>query len=452
MIELFCKKMPISCLLRGLLERCFSAERLDELFERNVQEQYTRNLLFSTACDLLLLTVLRVHPSIHAAYQAREDGQGVSATALYDKLKGVETGVVRALVKDTAQDLREIQDALGVQREPWLPGYDIRILDGNCLEASEKRLGVLRGVGSAALPGKSLVVMDPQRRLLVDVFPCEDGHAQERSLLRAVLETILAGQLWVADRNFCTCGFLGGIHERGAYGLLRLHGGLPFTELTAFGDAVEMESGQRVREQTIEVEGRRYRRIRVALAEPTRDGDLFIDLVTDLPETVSADTLAALYRKRWTLETAFQHIEKHFESEINTLAYPRAALFGFCLALVAYNIFQVALTAIDSANPEPVSQTISTYYVGQEIAATFLALLMLTETGDWRFLSKLSPAEFAQWLREVASGVNPKKYKKHGRGPKKPQQKAPYDPKHPHVSTQRLLQGQRNKMDGQQVG
>ncbi len=130
------------------------------------------------------------------------------------------------------------------------------------------------------------------------------------------------------------------------------------------------------------------------------------------------------------------------------VAYPRAALFGFCLALVAYNIFQVALVAMDSAHQEPVSQTISTYYVGQEIAATFLALLMLSEPGDWLFLAKLSPAEFAQWLRDVASGVNPKKYKKHGRGPKKPQQKTPYDPKHPHVSTHRLLQGQSNKTDG----
>ena len=439
------------CLLRGLLERCFSAERLDGLFESNAQEQYTRNLLFSTACDLLLLTVLKVHPSVHAAYQSCGEGLDFSVTALYDKLKGVETGVSAALVRETAKDLSQIQDALGVRREPWLPGYEIRILDGNCLEASEKRLRVHRGVGSAALPGKSLVVMDPQRRLLVDVFPCEDGHAQERALLHAVLETVRAGELWIADRNFCTCGFLRGIHERGAYGLLRLHGGLPFTELTPFGDAVATADGQRVMEQAIEVGGRRYRRIRVELAGPTRDGDLFVDLVTDLPETVSAAALAALYRKRWTLETAFQHIEKHFESEVNTLAYPRAALFGFCLALAAYNIFQVALAALDSAHQEPVSQTVSTYYVGHEIAATFLALLMLSDAGDWRFLAGLSPAEFAQWLRDVASGVNPKKYKKHGRGPKKPQQKTPYDPKHPHVSTHRLLQGQGNKTGDHQV-
>ena len=167
----------MSCLLRGLLERCFSAERLDGLFESTAQEQYTRNLLFSTACDLLLLTVLKVHPSVHAAYQSRGEGQGFSAAALYDKLKGVETGVSAALVRETAKDLGEIQDALGVRREAWLPGYEIRIVDGNCLEASDKRLRVHRGEGVAPLPGKSLVVLDPQRRLLADVFPCEDGVA-----------------------------------------------------------------------------------------------------------------------------------------------------------------------------------------------------------------------------------------------------------------------------------
>ncbi len=438
----------MSCLLRGLLERCFSAGRLDELFDRHAQEQYTRDLLFSTACELLLLTVLRVHPSVHAAYQARAEGLNVSAAALYDKLKGVETGVSAALVRETAEDLARIQEGLGVQREAWLPGYAIRIVDGNCLEASEKRLRVHRGVGGAALPGKSLVVMDPGSGLLVDVFPCEDGHAQERALLQAVLATVRTGELWIADRNFCTCGFLAGLHGRGAYALLRLHGGLPFTELTPWGEAVKTEGGQPVREQKVEVEGRRYRRIRVELAEPTRDGDRHIDLITDLPETVSATVVSALYRKRWTLETAFQHLEKHFESEINTLAYPRAALFGFCLALVAYNIFQVTLDALDSAHQEPVSSTISTYYVGREIAATFLALLMLSETGDWRFLARLSSTEFARWLRDVASGVNPKKYKKHGRGPKKPKQKTPHDPKHPHVSTQRLLQGQTNTPTG----
>jgi len=62
MIDLLCKKLPISCLLRGLLERCFSAERLDKLFEENAREQYTRTLLFSTTCELLLSVVLQHFP------------------------------------------------------------------------------------------------------------------------------------------------------------------------------------------------------------------------------------------------------------------------------------------------------------------------------------------------------------------------------------------------------
>jgi hypothetical protein len=38
------------------------------------------------------------------------------------------------------------------------------------------------------------------------------------------------------------------------------------------------------------------------------------------------------------VETAFKHIAAYFHSEIHTFGYPKAALFGFCLALVAYNV------------------------------------------------------------------------------------------------------------------
>ncbi len=43
-------------------------------------------------------------------------------------------------------------------------------------------------MAAGPLPGKSLVVYDPGVRLPIDVFPCEDGHAQERSLLKTVLK------------------------------------------------------------------------------------------------------------------------------------------------------------------------------------------------------------------------------------------------------------------------
>ena len=86
---------------------------------------------------------------------------------------------------------------------PLLPGYRVKFLDGNCLEASDHRLKVLRETNAGALPGKSLVVFDPELGIAIDVFPCEDGHTQERALLTAVTETIKPKDAWVADRNFC---------------------------------------------------------------------------------------------------------------------------------------------------------------------------------------------------------------------------------------------------------
>jgi len=38
------------------------------------------------------------------------------------------------------------------------------------------------GTTAGALPGKALVMFDPRLGIAVDVFPCENGHAQERSL------------------------------------------------------------------------------------------------------------------------------------------------------------------------------------------------------------------------------------------------------------------------------
>ncbi|BBL73011.1 transposase [Methylomagnum ishizawai] len=438
MLELFRQKMPLSCLLHGLLERCFAAERLDRIFLENAKEQYTREILFSTVCDLMLSVVLKVHPSINAAYQKHPEPLGVTVSALYEKLKGVELSVSQALLRDTSEDLSDILDALGFTPEPWLPGYPVRLLDGNCLAASEKRLAVHREVGGAALPGKSLVVFDPERRLMRDVFPCEDGHAQERRLLDAVAGIPKAGELWIADRNFCTVGFLDRLQGRNAHALMRLHLNLPLTEETLFSQAGE-QGGGRLLEKRVGVAGRPYRLVRVELEQPTRDGDAFVDILTDLPADIPAATVADLYRRRWTLETAFQHVEKHFKSEIETLAYPKAALFGFALALVAYNLFSVMISALDCAHGKPVSKDISGYYLSHEIAATFLALIQLSGVGDWLFVSEQTPAEFAAWLRETARNIPLRTLTKHPRGPKKPIDKPPYDPKQPHVSTYQLL-------------
>jgi hypothetical protein len=194
------------------------------------------------------------------------------------------------------------------------------MLDGNGIAASERRLKVLREVQAGALPGTSLVVYEPTAGLVSDVFPCEDGHAQERSMLGQVLETVQAHDLWIQDRNFCPCALLCGIDNRDAGFITRQHAGLPCEVVTTLRPVGRIETGQ-VAEQRVQVwdaqgQAHLFRRIRVKLDQATRDGDRVLSLLTNVPlRKASAKRVARFYRKRWTLETAFQHLEAYSHSD-----------------------------------------------------------------------------------------------------------------------------------------
>ena len=95
----FVKKSPVSVMIRGLLERVLSPEKLDEWYDRTVDKQYTRNLLFSSVYDLLSQVVFNIKPSVHAAYQEKEEDIGASVVAVYDKLKRMEAQTSAELVR-----------------------------------------------------------------------------------------------------------------------------------------------------------------------------------------------------------------------------------------------------------------------------------------------------------------------------------------------------------------
>ena len=77
-----------------------------------------------------------------------------------------------------------------------------------------------------------MVVLDPSLMLVTDVVLCEDGHAQERSLLGQILEIVRAKDVWIDDRNFCTTGFLFGIARREAFFVVRQHAATLHWEFT----------------------------------------------------------------------------------------------------------------------------------------------------------------------------------------------------------------------------
>ena len=327
--ERFVEKSPISVMVRAALERVLGADRLDLWYERTAQKQYTRDLLFSSVYDLMNQVVFCVQPSVRAAYQAHQNDVGTSLVSVYNKLNGLETHTAAELVRYSAREFAPLIKHMGGERAPWLEGYRVKIVDGNCLEASEHRIKELRAATGRALPGKSLVVYEPALGVVTDVFPCENGHAQERSLFGAVLDTVEASDLWIEDRNFCTRAFLCEIDKRGAFCVTREHQGLPFEILTPLRSYGRTPTGQVAQQRVcvVDTHGHKhiFRRLRIKLNEATRDGATIIHILTNLPHQVSAQQVADLYRKRWTLETAFKHLEAYFHSEINTLGYPKAA-------------------------------------------------------------------------------------------------------------------------------
>ena len=145
--------------------------------------------------------------------------------------------------------------------------------------------------------------------LATDVVLCEDGHAQERSLLDRILAI-------VADRR--TSGsptatsarpsFLFGIARRGGFFVIRQHASTLHWEFVGKRRACGRIETGKVFEQTIRAtddagEILFLRRVTVVLDQPTRDGDTELHLLTNVPaKDAGARVIADLYRRRWTIE------------------------------------------------------------------------------------------------------------------------------------------------------
>jgi hypothetical protein len=368
---------------------------------------------------------------------------GASFTAFYNKLNGTEPAVASALVHHVAAKAHTLITEMGGLRSAWLPGWRVRILDGNHLAATERRLEVLWGVSAGPLPGFALVAFDPSSMLMTHVIPCEDGHAQERSLTPQILALVDEGDCWIADRNFCTQAILSGIIHRPAALVIRQHLNLPgrvVGERTSCGRTATGAVFEQAYEFEYEGQIVTLRRITVELDTPTRDGETSLHLLTNLPASVDATTIAELYLKRWTLETAFGHLATWLDAEIAPLGYPRAALLGFCVGLVAYNTISTLLGALRSIHGEKlVAEQVSGYYLVEFGRGAVGTIDELVEPPAWQSWRSLTLAAAACLLREIAARIDLAKIRKSPRGPKNPVPKRTRFKDKPHVSTQKLL-------------
>jgi IS4 transposase len=420
----FIEHSPVTVMARLALGRALDAQWLDEMFKQHSERQYTRELLFSTTVDLMSIVAVGLRPSLHAAAKAATD-LPVSITALYDKVNGTEPGLVRALVKGSAARLAPVIEAMSSAPLTSVPGYRVRIVDGNHLAASEKRLKPLRGFRGTALPGQSLVVYDPDLGMVLDVIPCEDGHTQERALMQPLLAAARPGDLWMGDRNFCTRPILCGWHQQGSSFLVREHGANPNPSARDKPRRIGKIDTGTVFEQSVSIDDDGgspvlLRRIELRLNKPTDEGETIIRLLTNLPASeFSALALARLYRRRWRIEMMFQRLESVLQSEIPALGHPRAALLAFGVAILAYNVLALisrAITVQHQLDTEKLE--ISSYYVAITIKADYAGMMIAVAQSAWDAYEQISARELAKNLLRIAAHAEPHRLRKHPRGPK----------------------------------
>jgi len=140
----------------------------------------------------------------------------------------------------------------------------------------------------------------------------------------------------------------------------------------------------------------------------------------------------------------FQELEAHLHSEVNTLGYPKAALFSFCVALVAYNVLAVVKAALRSQHGEErIEKELSGYYLAGNIARTYDGMMIALPDGEWTVFQSMPLFNLVDILLQLAAKVDLSKFKKSIRGLKKPLGKRNKYSKHSHVSTAKLLCGEK---------
>ena len=447
-LDRFIQKNPLAVMTRSIVGALMGDE-LDEVFDQNRSRQYNDTIKFSTVAMSMAEIALGTVKNRNQAYFKYQEELQTSVVAYYGKLNRTEPSVSEAVVRYSAEQAGALLDQLNF--EPWqvLPGYRCLSLDGNHLQKTEKRLKETRGLCAAPLPGTVVARFDHQTGLFDQAYLLEDAHAQESTVLDRVIEDLLRRDLIIADRHFCIVRFMLKVAARCGCFAIRQHGRLKGKLLGKRKLTGKIDSGV-VYEQALEIrdgdETLVVRRITVELIEPTRDGDMEIHILSNVPKAdASACELARIYRERWEIENAFHVLTMTLTCEMKSNCHPRCALFLFCMAMLAYNCRQVLLAALYAEHQQEDVDQMSQYQVSLDITSPMEGMLTAINEQEWDNQVPQDPRGTAKFLRRVSRHVDVRSYRKSVRGPKKPPLKRKRCKTGTHVSTHRLLQTRKQR-------
>ena len=467
LVDRFAKAAPVAVMVRGALDQILSDEKLDAVFENHASRQYVRKLAFSACFWLMVEVVTKAKPSIHAGYEDAKEDFDVTVQSVYNKLNRLELRVLENLVSKTAGDMIACAKAMKLQLPKLVPGYVCRLLDGNILAGTEHRIKELRRTNAAALPGRSVCFYNYQYRMIDDVVLDKNGHAQDKSQIDSLLERVNPGDCIIADAGFCTQKMMFGISQQQACFILRKPSNTAVELVGKRKRIGKSETGILFEQDGIlhckNKSSIHLRVITLERFEPTESGKMEIVFLTNLPKKVSGICVAQAYRRRWRIENTFQDLAQVVESEVSTLGYPSAALFGFVVGCAIQNVIALTEHALHKASQkQPVRKSNSTsstnassayeekrlsrYRIALEIKTVTPGMEIAITSANWtQEIGTMTPQELSQWMLSIAKHAKLADYETYRWSPKREQPKRASGNRGNHLATAEIIDKRKKK-------
>jgi hypothetical protein len=147
-----------------------------------------------------------------------------------------------------------------------------------------------------------------------------------------------------------------------------------------------------------------------------------------------------VYRGRWEIETHFQKLTDLLHCEIPTLGYPRAALFAFCMSILAGNALAILKGHLRVVHGDEMVAELSTHALVTDVAEIYPGMMMAVPSPEWSFLHGCPVAQVAELLADLAAKVPLERMLRSRRGSKKPRKSRKSSGRRiHHVATKKLL-------------
>lgn len=180
-------------------------------------------------------------------------------------------------------------------------------------------------------------------------------HDHERTLWRRLWDLLAPGDIALADRGFCSFADYGLLLQRGVDAVMRLHARrtrLRKVKCLAKGDwIVQWVKASTVRPPWVQKDlwdqlpdFLPVRHVKIAVAIPGFRTKTFVAATTLLDATAySAQALADLYRRRWSIELYLRDIKTTMGMDVLRCKTPHLIEKEFTMHLIAYNFVRALM-------------------------------------------------------------------------------------------------------------